>query len=287
MTAEGMMEKGRAYDASLPATNGLMRYFASVRQRLTNPPFLISCGSSALILLAWVVVTETGLANELFLPSPQKVFATLAEVATVGYQGSTLLEHVATSLTRILVGFGLACAIGIPLGVLMGLSQWVRAFFNPMIEFYRPLPPLGLYTLLVMWLGIGEASKLSLLFLAAFPGIIISTVQAVASIDKIYVRAAESLGATRRDLFFHVFIPAAGPTILTGMRISLGFTYTVLVAAEIVAATAGIGWMIWDAAKFLLSDVVIGGLIVLGLTGVGLDLIMRKIGALLMPWTRV
>jgi taurine transport system permease protein len=287
MTVGEAMEKVRVFDTAPSISKVLIRLLGSVRQRLTDPPFLISCGSSLGLLLAWVLVTETGLANELFLPSPQKVFSTLVEIATVGYQGSTLLEHVATSLYRILVGFGLACLIGIPLGVIMGLSEWVRAFFNPMIEFYRPLPPLGLYTLLVMWLGIGEASKLSLLFLAAFPGIIISTVQAVTAIDKIYVRAALSLGATRRDLFFHVFIPAAGPTILTGMRISLGFTYTVLVAAEIVAATSGIGWMIWDAAKFLLSDVVIGGLIVLGLTGVGLDLIMRKIGALLMPWTRV
>jgi taurine transport system permease protein len=271
----------------IPGAALVLRRLEGVWAQLRSPTFLVSLASSLGLLLAWIILTETGLANELFLPSPQKVFMTLVEVATVGYQGSTLLEHVATSLFRILVGFGLACAIGIPLGVLMGLSQWVRAFFNPMIEFYRPLPPLGLYTLLVMWLGIGEASKLSLLFLAAFPGIIISTVQAVSTIDPIYVRAAQSLGATKRDLFFHVFIPAAGPTILTGMRISLGFTYTVLVAAEIVAATAGIGWMIWDAAKFLLSDVVIGGLIVLGLTGVCLDLIMRKIGAMLMPWTRV
>jgi taurine transport system permease protein len=136
-----------------------------------------------------------------------------------------------------------------------------------------------------MWLGIGEASKLSLLFLAGLPGIIIATIQAVSSIDPIYVRAAQSLGATRRDLLFGVYLPAAGPLILAGMRISLGFTYTVLVAAEIVAASAGLGWMIWDAAKFLLSDVVIMGLIVLGLTGIALDGMMRLIGRLLMPWT--
>jgi taurine transport system permease protein len=287
MAGESVSKEPALPAVSFPGKAPLLRWCGTTWQRLSRPTFLVSVGSSVGLLLVWVLVTETGLANELFLPSPRAVFVKLFEIATEGYQGSTLLEHVATSLYRILVGFGLACAIGIPLGVLMGLSPWVRAFFNPMIEFYRPLPPLGLYTLLVMWLGIGEASKLSLLFLAAFPGIIISTVQAVSAIDKIYIRAAESLGASRRDLFFHVFIPAAGPTILTGMRISLGFTYTVLVAAEIVAATAGIGWMIWDAAKFLLSDVVIGGLLVLGLTGVALDLIMRKIGALLMPWTRV
>ena len=167
----------------------------------------------------------------------------------------------------------------------MGLSTRVKALLNPMIEFYRPLPPLGLYTLLVMWLGIGETSKLSLLFLAGLPGIVISTIQAVTTIDRIYIRAAQSLGASRRDLLFEVYLPAAGPMILAGMRISLGFTYTVLVAAEIVAASAGLGWMIWDAAKFLMSDIVIMGLIVLGLTGVALDYAMRLVGRVLMPWT--
>ncbi len=259
--------------------------------RLTLRPFqsryfLISCGTVLFMFIVWVIVTETGIANELFLPGPVAIYDAFIKVATKGYQGSTLLEHVATSLYRILAGFGLACIIGIPLGIAMGVSRSVQAVFSPLIEFYRPLPPLGLYTLLVMWLGIGEESKLALLFLAALPGIIISTIQAVHAIDPIYVRAARSLGVSNLQLVWHVYLPGAGPTILTGMRISLGFTYTVLVAAEIVAATAGIGWMIWDAAKFLLSDIVIMGLIVLGLTGILLDLIMRAIGNFFMPWTR-
>ena len=245
---------------------------------------LLSTLTIAVLLATWAVVTEMGWANELFLPKPQAVWAAFIKTMTKGYQGATLLQHLGASLYRILVAFALACLIGIPLGVLMGVSRSARALLNPLIEFYRPLPPLGLYTLLVMWLGIGESSKLSLLFLAGLPGIVISTIQAVTSVDPVYVRAAQSLGATRRDLLFHVYLPAAGPLILAGMRISLGFTYTVLVAAEIVAASAGIGWMIWDAAKFLLSDVVIMGLIVLGLTGVVLDLMMRGIAKLLMPW---
>jgi len=247
---------------------------------------LLSSGSVAVMFIAWVGVTETGLANELFLPGPVAVFDSFIKVATKGYQGATLLEHVGVSLSRIMAGFILACLVGIPLGVAMAVSRSAKAIFNPFIEFYRPLPPLGLYTLLVMWLGIGEESKIALLFLAGLPGIIIATIQAVTNIDPIYIRAARSLGASRRQLLFQVYLPGAGPIILTGMRISLGFTYTVLVAAEIVAATAGIGWMIWDAAKFLLSDVVIMGLIVLGLTGVLLDAAMRFAGGLIMPWTR-
>ncbi|TPQ33670.1 taurine ABC transporter permease [Bradyrhizobium guangdongense] len=258
----------------------------NVRLRLPAIPrsFLLSSLTVAMLLAAWIVVTQMGWANELFLPKPQAVWAAFVKTMTKGYQGATLLQHLGASLYRILVAFALACLIGIPLGVLMGVSRSSRALLNPLIEFYRPLPPLGLYTLLVMWLGIGESSKLSLLFLAGLPGIVISTIQAVTSVDPVYVRAAQSLGAGRRELLFHVYLPAAGPLILAGMRISLGFTYTVLVAAEIVAASAGIGWMIWDAAKFLLSDVVIMGLIVLGLTGVVLDLIMRGIAKALMPW---
>jgi len=257
------------------------------RLRLSRPPrsLLLSCLTVVLVLAAWVLVTEMGWANELFLPKPQAVWAAFVKTMTKGYQGATLLQHVSASLYRILTAFVLACLVGIPLGVLMGVSRDARSIFNPLIEFYRPLPPLGLYTLLVMWLGIGESSKLSLLFLAGLPGIVISTIQAVSSIDPIYVRAAQSLGAKPRDLVLYVYLPAAGPLILAGMRISLGFTYTVLVAAEIVAASSGIGWMIWDAAKFLLSDVVIMGLIVLGLTGVLLDLAMRAIAKLLMPWS--
>lgn len=234
----------------------------------------------------WVFVTSTGIANKLFLPAPDAVWQAFIKAATKGYQGSTLVEHVGVSLYRILAGFLLACLVGIPVGILMGISRDARALCTPLIEFYRPLPPLGLYTLLVMWLGIGEESKLALLFLAGLPGIILSTEQAVNTINPVFVRSALSLGASRWELIRHVYLPGAGPTILQGMRISLGFVYTVLVAAEIVAATAGIGWMIWDAAKFLLSDVVIMGLIVLGITGVLLDMIMRAIGTVLMPWTK-
>ena len=277
---------GDAAHMTVPIGPTANRSLRPMRMPKISRSFLLSSLSIAILLGAWMLVTEMGWANELFLPKPQAVWAAFVKTLTRGYQGSTLLEHVGASLYRILVSFALACLVGIPLGVLMAVSRDARALLNPLIEFYRPLPPLGLYTLLVMWLGIGEASKLSLLFLAGLPGIVISTIQAVSSIDPVYVRAARTLGASRRALILEIYLPAAGPQILSGMRISLGFIYTVLVAAEIVAASAGIGWMIWDAAKFLLSDIVIMGLIVLGLTGVALDFTMRLIGRLLMPWTQ-
>jgi taurine transport system permease protein len=270
--------------ASISSATG--KPFKAFAALLRDKYFYLSLSTVLFLFLLWVLLTATGYADELFLPGPVKVWQSFISVSTEGYQGSTLVTHVFTSLYRILVAFLLSCIVGIPLGILMGASKAARSLLNPLIEFYRPLPPLGLYTLLVMWLGIGEESKLALLFLAGLPGMIIATIQAVEDVDESYLRVARGLGASKRTIILNVYLPAAGPTILAGMRISLGFVYTVLVAAEIVAATAGIGWMIWDASKFLLSDVVIMGLIVLGLTGVFLDLAMRFLGKLFMPWTR-
>ena len=260
---------------------------AETKSRLVHRPrveHLLTAGTVIGLLGLWTLLSHYGLVNPLFLPSPEAVWNSFLEVLTEGYQGQRLHQHMAASLERILAGYFMACAIGIPLGLLMGLSTRVKAVFDPIVEFYRPLPPLALYTLLVMWLGIGDTSKITLLFLAALPPLSISAMQAARSIDLRHVRAAQMLGATRAQLFRHVFLPSCLPGICTGMRISLGFTYTVLVASEIVAATAGMGWMIWDASKFLLSDVVIMGLLVLGLTGVALDWAIRQFERLITPW---
>lgn len=253
------------------------------RTVITRARILTALTTLALLALWWLA-TRYALVNPLFLPSPKAVWDAFVRTATEGYQGSLLHEHLIASLYRVLAGYVLACLVGIPLGIVMGLSRDVKAVFDPVIEFYRPLPPLALYTLIVMWLGIGDTSKVALLFLAALPPLTISSMQAAASVDPRYVKAAKSLGAGPRQLFFHVFLPACLPGICTGMRISLGFTYTVLVAAEIVAATAGLGWMIWDASKFLLGDIVIMGLFVLALTGMALDFLIRLAERALTPW---
>ena len=246
--------------------------------------FGLSLMTIATVLAVWATVTHLKLVNPIFLPAPSEVVNALTKTMVTGYQGSRLHEHLAASLGRILSGYLLACAVGIPLGLLMGLSRRAKAVFDPVIELYRPLPPLGLYTLLVMWLGIGDTSKVALLFLAALPPLAISAMNAAADIDVHLVKAAQSLGADRRRLLVFIIVPACLPGIFTGMRISLGFTYTVLVAAEIVAATAGLGWMIWDASKFLLTDVVIMGLFVMGITGLLLDAFVRWLERQVTPW---
>lgn len=249
----------------------------SVERRLT-------LASICVLAALWVVASHYRLVNPLFLPSPEKVAEAFWRVSTQGYQGSLLHEHLAASLARVLEGYFAACAIGIPLGLAMGFSPRCKAIFDPLIEFYRPLPPLALYTLLVMWLGIGDLSKVALLFLAALPPLTISAMEAAKAVDVKYVKLARSLGASRGNLFRYVYIPACLPGICTGMRISLGFTYTVLVAAEIVAADRGVGWMIWDASKFLLSDVVVMGLFVLAVTGLLLDWLVRRFERAVTAW---
>lgn len=190
------------------------------------------------------------------------------------------------SLGRVLLGWLAACLVAIPLGLAMGLSSKVRAVFDYLIEFYRPLPPLAYYTLLVLWFGIGEFSKILLLFLAAIPPLTIGAVEGVKEVSPSVIQAARSLGADSRQVFFKIILPATTPAIITSMRISLGFTYTVLVAAEIVAATEGIGWMVWDASKFMRSDIIFVGIITMGVTGIGLDACLRFAARHLLRWKR-
>jgi taurine transport system permease protein len=181
--------------------------------------YLLTTATVTGLFALWTLISRYKLVNPLFLPAPEAVWKSFIEVMTSGYQGQRLDQHMTASLERIFAGYFSACAIGIPLGLLMGLSTRVKAVFDPIVEFYRPLPPLALYTLLVMWLGIGDTSKIALLFLAALPPLSISAMQAARSIDIGHVRAAQMLGATRMQLFRHVFLPSCLPGICTGLRI--------------------------------------------------------------------
>ncbi len=187
-------------------------------------------------------------------------------------------------MARLGQGYVLAVLTAVPLGLMMGMSRTIRAFISPLLEFYRPLPPLAYYTLLIVWLGIGDESKVALLFLAAFPPLVINAMAAVESLAPQRVETALSLGARRRDVVFRVMLPSCLPQILTGMRIAVGFTYTTLVSSEIVAATNGIGWMVLDAGRFLRTDVIFVAIIVMGLTGMALDGFIRLIEARFVPW---
>ena len=165
-----------------------------------------------------------------------------------------------------------------------GYFDRFRAIIDSIVQFYRPLPPLAYYTLLILWLGIDESSKITLLFLAAFAPIYLSCVSAVGKINPDYIHNAQSLGATKKDIFFTVVLPSCLPDLFVGLRTAVGVAYTTLVSAEMIAATSGIGWMVIDASRYLKSDVMFVGIIIMGITGLLIDFGLRKLEEKVVFW---
>jgi len=236
------------------------------------------------LLILWWVATERGWIAPLFLPSPIVVARQLAAGLSTPIGDATLVGHTALSLFRVLSAFALACLTAIPIGIGMGVSRVVRGVFDPPIEFYRPLPPLAYLPLVVIWFGIDEAAKIILIYLACFAPLALAARSGVRSATPEQINAALSLGATRLQLIRHVILPAALPEILTGMRIALGFGWTTLVAAEMVAANVGVGQMVLNASHFLRTDLVVMGIVVIALFAYGFDLAMRLAERRLVPW---
>ena len=236
------------------------------------------------ILAVWFAVTNYGKTNPIFLPSPQKVGETFLAICKDGYKGFGLFEHIGSSLFRLLSAFILAIATAVPLGLCSGYVSWIRAIIEPVINFYRPLPPLAYYTLLVLWLGIGNESKILLLYLACFAPIYIACSSAVMKIEANYINNARMLGAKKHQVFFTVVFPFVLPDLFVGMRTSLGVGYTTLVAAEMVAAKSGIGWMVLDASNYLRSDIIFVGILIMGITGIAMDGIVRLVEHICVPW---
>ena len=237
----------------------------------------------ALVLLWWLVASLR-LVPPLFLPSPIDVMGKLGDVAVHGFADATLAQHLAASLARIGAALIAAVAIGVPVGLAMGLSRTARGIFDPLIEFYRPIPPLAYLPLVIIWFGIGEVAKTLLIYLAAFAPIAIATAAGVRGVPESRLNAARSLGATRLQLVIHVVLPNTLPDILTGIRIGLGTGWSTLVAAELVAATRGLGFMIQSASQFLVTDVVVMGILVIAVVAFALELAIRFVQRLLVPW---
>ena len=220
----------------------------------------------------------------IWLPPPENVVRRMVEIAREGYRDSTLAEHLGFSLFRVVVGFVLGALVGIPLGYAMGLSNWFRGWFDPIVEFMRPVPPLALIPLVIIWAGIGETGKIILLFLAALWIMTIAARAGVAGVNITKIHAAYSLGASRRQIMQHVIVPNSLPEIFTGARVAMGVCWGTVVAAELVAAEKGAGMMIMVASKFQLTDIVIMGIILIGIIGYGIDILMRVAERWLIPW---
>jgi taurine transport system permease protein len=220
----------------------------------------------------------------IWLPAPEAVLARFWEIATNGYQNSSLWEHLGSSLARVLAGFALGSLVGIPLGYAMGLSNWFRGWFDPIVEFMRPVPPLALIPLVIIWFGIGESGKVVLLFLAALWVMAIAARSGVSGVRISKIHAAYSLGASKWQIMRHVIIPNSLPDIFTGARVAMGVCWGTVVAAELVAAQKGAGMMIIAASKFQLTDIGVMGIILIGIIGYGIDILMRLAEKRLIPW---
>lgn len=220
----------------------------------------------------------------IWLPAPEDVFNRFIEISSEGFRGSTLLEHVGYSLMRVVVGFFFGALVGIPLGYAMGLSDWFRGWFDPIVEFMRPVPPLALIPLVIIWAGIGELGKIILLFLAALWIMAIAARSGVSGVKISKVHAAYSLGASKPQIMRFVIVPNSLPEIFTGARVAMGVCWGTVVAAELVAAEKGAGMMIMVASKFQQTDIVIMGIILIGIIGFGIDMLMRWAERVLVPW---
>ncbi|MEO0636894.1 MAG: ABC transporter permease subunit [Pseudomonadota bacterium] len=220
----------------------------------------------------------------LYLPPPEEVWTRTINVISEGFRNFTLWEHLGYSLFRVVAGFLLGALVGIPLGYAMGLSNWFRGWFDPIVEFMRPVPPLALIPLVIIWFGIGEVGKIILLFLAALWIMAIAARSGVSGVNISKVHAAYSLGASKWQIMRHVIVPNSLPEIFTGARVAMGVCWGTVVAAELVAAEQGAGMMIMVASRFQNTDIVILGIILIGIIGFGIDMLMRQAERWLVPW---
>ncbi len=220
----------------------------------------------------------------IWLPAPEAVWSRFIEIAQDGFRNASLGEHLGFSLFRVIVGFLLGALVGIPLGYVMGLSDWFRGWFDPIVEFMRPVPPLALIPLVIIWAGIGESGKIILLFLAALWIMAIAARSGVSGVRITKVHAAYSLGASKWQIMRHVIIPNSLPEIFTGARVAMGVCWGTVVAAELVAAETGAGMMIMTASRFQNTDIVIMGIVMIGVIGFMIDMGMRRVERWLVPW---
>jgi len=218
--------------------------------------------------------------NPILLPAPDEVLKAGIKMAASG----ELFKHITASLSRVLWGFSIAAGLGIVVGTALGRSRLLEHLVEPMLEMLRPIPPLAFLPMMVLWFGIGEASKVAFIAYAAFFPIFTTTIEGIKFVDPLLIRAASSLGASERQIFWHVVLPAATPNIITGMRLAFGLSFFVIVAAEFIAADSGLGFLINDARTFFLVSNMLLGAAVIGIIGVLANVLLRKLEGRLLRW---
>jgi len=235
-------------------------------------------------IVLWQAVSVARIFPAFALPSPVAVWQSFIDIVRNGYGGQSLVSDILVSCLRIIVGFAGAIAVGVPVGLLMSRSKLVFDIIDPLLQFVRPVPPLAYIPLLVVWFGIGELPKAILILVGTIPVIIIGTMSGVKSTPALRIAVARTLGASNAQIFRKVILPSALPEIFTAMRVGIGVAWTCLVAAELIAASSGLGWLVQFAGQALQVSVVIVGIVIIGLIGYAMELVIRKIENLVVPW---
>lgn len=236
--------------------------------------------SPILILVIWEAAARAGFLSPYLLPAPSSIAHDLFRIVSDGL----LYTAAKASLTRVIFGFAISVVISVLLGALMARNLLIEDFINPLVELIRPISPLALYPLALLWFGIGDGSKIFLIALSCSFPIILNTYAGVKSIDASLVRASESLGASNWEIFYRVILPGSLPHIFTGVRIAWGIALIVIIATEMIGATAGIGFMILDAQQTFKTDRVFSGIFVIATFGLLTDIGLRMLRRRFLAW---
>ncbi|MDO4920868.1 MAG: ABC transporter permease [Phascolarctobacterium sp.] len=233
-----------------------------------------------LLLAGWQLAVTRQIFSPYLLPAPSTVWQSLGELCASG----VLLKHLTVSLRRVALGFTISCCLAVPLGILCGQSKRFENYCWLLLEFLRHVPPLAAVPLIILWAGIGEASKLTIIVLASFFPLFLNTYSGIHGCDKRLLEVGQSLSFTAKEQILQIRIPAALTSIVVGMQLALGYSWRALIGAELIAATAGIGYLILDAEEMSRPDVVIVGMLAIGLIGTLIDYLFLLAIQRLFPW---
>jgi NitT/TauT family transport system permease protein/taurine transport system permease protein len=240
----------------------------------------------AAVLIAWYVLSANQIISPTRFPAPREVWESLRQIVLAGYADARLHAHVLHSVKLVLMGFAVAVATGVPLGLAMGWSRRVEALVNPAFLLIRPIPPLAWIPLAIVWLGLGDGAKVLVIWFAAFVPSVINSYAGVRSIEPYMIEAARTLGVRRWMLVREVLVPAALPMIFTGLRLSLQACWTTLVAAELIGAAAGLGRVLSQGALDIYPAMILVGMAGVALTGGVMTWVLGWMERRAMPWRR-
>lgn len=242
--------------------------------------FTISAISIVVFVGIWELATRFGLIDPIFLPSPSAVF----ERAVRTFENGALVANVLASTRRVMVGFLMSVVVSIPLGLVLGTSRRACAVFDPIISLLRPLPSMSWIPLSLLWFGITETQKYSIVFMGTIAPALLYVIDATRNVDNVLILAARNMGASRIQVMWHVILPASLSQIIIGFKIILGLAWTCVISAELIAAKEGLGFMIMNGKEFFQTDTVVLGMVLISLTVLVFDTVLRRVERRILAW---